>query len=221
MSTLRELRKYASSLGIKRYSRMKKSQLEDEIAKINDNSQPAQPQTCSNPDTTNNAIYTETAQEVTQTAQTEALYDDDSCSDFPGDNSSPDMDILECHEPDIIPVKHDKPGFTVVPSEHIERPEYTPYPDTITDKCLYTVIPACDFLAHNSAVAIVPYLAMLTALRLLPTGALMITTIHQSFSGTITTTSSHASLKLTVRVMNVFAHKNLIFSASLMTEYNM
>ena len=93
------------------------------------------------------------------TAQPEALYDDDSYSDFSGDNSSTDMDIPEEHEPDIIPETHDNPGFTVIPHDrmHIERPEYTVYPDTITDECPYTVIPACDIPAHNPAAAVVPY----------------------------------------------------------------
>lgn len=93
------------------------------------------------------------------TAQPEALYDDDSYSDFSGDNSSTDMDIPEEHEPDIIPETHDNPGFTVIPHDrmHIEHPEYTVYPDTITDECPYTVIPACDIPAHNPAAAVVPY----------------------------------------------------------------
>ncbi len=79
MSTLKELRKEASSLGIKRYSRMTKSQLEAEIAKITDNSQHEKPQTCSIPDTTNitpaddNARNTQTVQEDTQNAQTEIV----------------------------------------------------------------------------------------------------------------------------------------------------
>lgn len=93
------------------------------------------------------------------TAQPEALYDDDSYSDFSGDNSSTDMDIPEEHEPDIIPETHDNPGFTVIPHDrmHIEHPEYTVYPDTITDECPYTVIPACDIPTHNPAAAVVPY----------------------------------------------------------------
>ena len=75
MSTLRELRKYASSLGIKRYSRMTKSQLEAEIAKITDNSQHEKPQTCSIPDTTNITPADDT-QEDTQNAQPETAHDD-------------------------------------------------------------------------------------------------------------------------------------------------
>ncbi|MBQ3345988.1 MAG: Rho termination factor N-terminal domain-containing protein, partial [Synergistaceae bacterium] len=70
MSTLKELRKEASELGIKRYSRMTKSQLEAEIAKITDNSQHEKPQTCSIPDTTNITPADDT-QEDTQNAQPE------------------------------------------------------------------------------------------------------------------------------------------------------
>ena len=55
------------------------------------------------------------------------------------------------------PATTDNIGFTVVPSEHIERPKYTSYPNTITDECPYTVIPACDIPAHNHAAAVVPY----------------------------------------------------------------
>ncbi|MBQ4430108.1 MAG: hypothetical protein II877_01295, partial [Synergistaceae bacterium] len=39
---------------------------------------------------------------------------------------------------------HDNPGFTVVPSEHITRPDYTAYPDTIIDECPYVTVSACD-----------------------------------------------------------------------------
>lgn len=38
----------------------------------------------------------------------------------------------------------DNPGFTVVPSEHITRPDYSVYPDTITDECPYVTVYACD-----------------------------------------------------------------------------
>ena len=57
------------------------------------------------------------------------------------------------------PATTDNIGFTVIPHDrmHIERPEYTVYPDTITDECPYTVIPACDIPAHNPAAAVVPY----------------------------------------------------------------
>ena len=51
----------------------------------------------------------------------------------------------------------DNPGFTIVPSEHITRPNYAAYPDTIQDECPYVTVHACNFQKHNTAAAVVPY----------------------------------------------------------------
>ena len=50
--------------------------------------------------TANAQSETSTQQELPVAFPPENLYDDDSFSDTPGDNSCPDMDIPECHEPD-------------------------------------------------------------------------------------------------------------------------
>ena len=80
--------------------------------------------------------------------QPDNLYDDGSFSDAPGDNSCPDMDIPECREPDSIPA--DNPGFTVVPSEHITRPDYTVYSDSIHDDIPYVTVLACETPKNSS-----------------------------------------------------------------------
>ena len=89
-----------------------------------------------------------------ENAQPESLYDDGSFSDAPGDNSCPDQDIPDEHYPDVSTV--DNPCFTVEPSHEIERPNYTPYTDTITDYCPYVNISPCYTPTHNNA-AVVPY----------------------------------------------------------------
>ncbi len=63
--------------------------------------------------------------------QPETMYMDDSFSDAPGDNSCPEQDIPECRENDAIPA--DNPGFTVIPSREIKRPDYASYQETIHD----------------------------------------------------------------------------------------
>ena len=50
----------------------------------------------------------------------------------------------------------DNPGFTVVPSEHIEKPAYTVYPEHIIDQCPYVTVYACETPTLTHA-AVVPY----------------------------------------------------------------
>ena len=83
----------------------------------------------------------------------ENLYDDDSFSDTPGDNSHPEQDIPERRENDSISYN---PGLTVIPSEHISRPPYRSIHDTPLDDIPCVNIPACDIPTHSPA-AVVPY----------------------------------------------------------------
>ena len=83
-------------------------------------------------------------------AKPESLYDDGSFSDAPGDNSCPDQDIPDEHYPDVSTV--DNPCFTVEPSHEIERPNYTPYPDTIADERPYVYVQPCYTPTHHTAV---------------------------------------------------------------------
>lgn len=84
--------------------------------------------------------------------QPEPLYDDDSFSDAPGDNSYPEQDIPECRENDAIHA--DNPGFTVIPSREIKRPDYASYPEAIHDDIPCVNVPACDIQTYNHAAVV-------------------------------------------------------------------
>ena len=54
----------------------------------------------------------------------------------------------EALQPEIA----NNPGFTVEPSREIERPNYTPYPDTIADERPYVYVQPCYTPTHHTAV---------------------------------------------------------------------
>lgn len=51
----------------------------------------------------------------------------------------------------------DNPGITIVPSDEIEKPDYTVYPEPIIDECPYVTVSACDIPENHSHAAVVPY----------------------------------------------------------------
>ena len=85
MTTLRELRKLASSIGIKKYSRLTKSQLEAEISKLN--AATAEITTASDND---NASASQPAQVASTHSETTAL--NDLPAKFLNADSEPDFD---------------------------------------------------------------------------------------------------------------------------------
>lgn len=67
-------------------------------------------------------------------------------------NTECDNENATASQPEIA----DNPCFTVEPSREIERPNYTPYPNTIADEHPYVYVQPCYTPTHNNA-AVVPY----------------------------------------------------------------
>ena len=67
---------------------------------------------------------------------------------LPNNNTTDNNTKPEASQPEIA----DNPGFTVEPSREIERPNYTPYPDTIADERPYVYVQPCYTPTHHTAV---------------------------------------------------------------------